>query len=242
MSDDSMRGLQSGLRGDLLAPTSAEGVAGWMAGQNARHYKGEGSIEWLVAPFVLAPIFACLYPITTAATIATAFAAEALANAIGVANSSFVRFLIILVPTVVVCWTVGRRDQLWGLNRTYYIVRHVARLIIFAALINAATMNGRVPENARTVGAFFANITSSTSVMIAIALTLVFWQWLLMTAYNLRIYWNRKLISWFFRKKDFTPFYFSWKANPVIVPQGATPMPEFVARVVRAERAENRKE
>src|SRR5688572_24678420 len=100
MSDDSLSGLQSGLRGDLIAPASAEGMAGWMAGQNARTAKGEGSIEWLVAPFVLAPIFACFYPITTAATITTAFATEGLANMAGLSQNSAMRWLIILVPTI----------------------------------------------------------------------------------------------------------------------------------------------
>src|SRR5690349_1382202 len=117
MSSDHQRGLDAGMRGSVIGPTSAEGVAGFMAGQAiaANRGKMEGSAEWVIAPVVLAPFFAIFYPVTTAATLATAFAAEGLANAVGLGNSAL-RWALILVPTIAVCWTVGRMDQQWGLK------------------------------------------------------------------------------------------------------------------------------
>lgn len=243
MSNDSLSGLQSGMRGDLIAPSSAEGMAGYMAGQQLSRTRTSGSIEWLVAPVVLAPLFACFYPVTTAATLATAFAAEAAANAFGVAATGFTRFFVLLIPTVIVCWTVGRRDQIWGLNPTYYLIRHVTRLLTFAALINAATMNGRIPEGSRTVGAFFANITSSPSVIVAILLAVGFWQWLFMTGYQTKLYWNMKLIAWRFRKKDFPPIYFHWsKTPPVIQNRRDMAVPDFVQRAAQQSAARRAQE
>lgn len=213
MSIDQQRGLDAGLRGSTIGPTSTEGVGGFMAGQAiaANRGKVEGSAEWLIAPIVLAPFFAIFYPVTTAATLATAFAAEAVGNAVGL-GSSGLRWALILVPTIVVCWTVGRMDQQWGLkSKPYYIVRHVARMIAFALLANGAAHNAAATAANRSamdaIPAMFATPVSIVPVLLMVA----FWQVFFIRAYHFRVYWNKKLISWRFRPKDFPPFYFHWR-------------------------------
>jgi hypothetical protein len=228
MSSDHQRGLDAGMRGSVIGPTSAEGVAGFMAGQAiaANRGKMEGSAEWVIAPVVLAPFFAIFYPVTTAATLATAFAAEGLANAVGLGNSAL-RWALILVPTIAVCWTVGRMDQQWGLkSRTYYIVRHVARMISFALLANGAAHNAAATAANRSAMDAIPAMFSTPVAIVPVLLMVVFWQVFFIRAYSFRIYWNRKLMSWRFRPKDFPPFYFQWRKTPApYAPAEPIPMP-----------------
>lgn len=223
MSDEHQRGLDAGMRGSVIGPTSAEGVAGFMAGQAiaANRGKSEGSAEWLVAPVVLAPFFAIFYPVTTAATLATAFAAEAIANTLGLGQTAL-RYALILVPSIAVCWTFGRMDQRWGLkSRTYYIVRHVARMIAFALLANGAAHNAAATAANRPAMGALQAMFSTPVYWVPVLLMLAFWQVFFIRAYNFRVYWNRKLMSWRFRPRDFPAFYFSWSRRRA--PDAAAP-------------------
>lgn len=217
--DDYNSGVQSGLSGDMSVPTSHDGRVGQMAGDLARRSQGRGgtagSAEWIVAPFVLAPVFAMLYPVTTAATIATAYAAEVIGNVLGLPAG--VRFLLMLIPSIVVTWTVGRMDQQWAFNRTYYRLRHVARLLVFALAANAAAMNSGGQHRDWVVGEFFAEIVSMPNIM-AVAFMLVFCQWMIMTADSWRIYWNKKLQSWRFRSRGYDAFHYPWVKAKVAAP------------------------
>lgn len=228
MSDEHQRGLEAGMRGSTIGPSSADGVAGFMAGQAiaANRGKSEGSIEWLVAPVVLAPFFAIFYPVTTAATLTAAFATEAIANSLGL-GEAFFRFALILIPTIVVCWTVGRADQRWGLNsRMYYVARHVARMIILALLANGAAHNAAATAANRPAMSALQAVFSTPVYWVPVLLMLAFWQILFMRAHNFRIYWNRKLMSWRFRPRDFPAFYFAWtRRREPATPTTPIPMP-----------------
>lgn len=216
MSSDYNSGFDAGSRGNMFgAPATAEGTAGWMAGNAARNTKSTGSAEWILAPFLLWPFVLIFYPLGGAATIATAYAGEALANAIGLGGNAL-RWAIIFLPPIFACWTVVRIEQRLGLNRTYYLIRHVVRMLILALLINGGATNAMITgRNLPSLPPLQAMFHWPPQ-WLAIALWLAFWQVFFMRAYNWRIYWNRKLISWFFRPKNFEPFYFTWtKQKPV---------------------------
>ncbi len=231
-NDDYSRGVDAGMRGDMFGPSSASGFAGWMAGQatrdNARR-GSVGSIEWLVAPVVLAPLFAVFYPVTTAATLGVAYAVETLLNLVGIGTRNLIGGGILLAAAVVVAWTVGRRDQLWGLNRTYYNARHVARLVILALVANAAALSARdASPTGGGVGGFFGAMFTMPNVM-AVALMVVGWHLYLRRATNGRLYWNMKLVSWKFRKKDFPVYDFMPGARtptPIVRAQAPIEMPK----------------
>ena len=230
-NDDYSSGVDAGLRGDMFGPNSASGFAGWMAGQatrdNARR-GSVGSVEWLVAPVVLAPLFAVFYPVTTAATLAVAYPVEWLLNLLGIGTRNVIGGGLLLATVVVVAWTVGRRDQLWGLNRTYYNARHAARLVILALVANAAAMSaGDIPRTGG-VGEFFARMFTMPNIM-AVALMVVGWHLYLRRSYSGRFYWNAKLVSWKFRRKDFPVYQFMPDARnptPIVVAQAPIPMPK----------------
>ena len=225
-SDEINAGFDAGLRGSAFGPTTAVGMTAALNGQVAANRKSEGSIEWLVAPIVLAPIFACLYPVTTAATLTTAFAAEAMANLFGLGAHSLFRIVLILAPVIFVTWTVGRRDQQWALNRTYYRIRHVARLIIFALVANAAAMNAGGQHREWGLGDFVKEMFTMPNVA-AVVLMVVFWQWLIQTGVLSREYWNKKLEMWHFRPAGYPMYNYPWqksqiaqRSTPFVVPPG----------------------
>ncbi len=227
-NDDYNAGLRAGERGSVFGPTSAEGNAGFAAGMAiaANRGKTEGSLEWLVAPFVLAPFVAIFYPVATAVAFIVAFTVEALANAIGLGGAPALRGALILVATVATFWPLCRRDQQWGRNRTYYLARHAVRMVIFALLANGAAQNG---------AATAANLPSMSPLTamfamppkwLPIVLMLAFWQIFFMRAVSFRAYWNKKLKSWWLRPKDFDAFYFTWgRPKPAYVRQEPIPMP-----------------
>lgn len=115
MSSDHDSGYDASRRGSILGPNSAEGTAGWLAGAARANNRSSGSVEWLVALSLLAPFVAIFYPVATAAALAVAFSAEAIANAAGL-GTSMLRWALILVPTVAVIWIVGRHVSQWGLK------------------------------------------------------------------------------------------------------------------------------
>lgn len=225
--DDYGSGVQSGLRGDFSVPTSHDGRVGHMAGLLARQGLSRGgsagSVEWIVAPFVLAPVFALLYPVTTAATLATAFSAEAIGNVLGLPPG--LRFFLILLPTIAVVWKVGRMDQQWSFNRTYYRVRHVARLAAFTLAANAAAMNAGGQHRDWGMGEFFSEMVSMPNIM-SVVLMLVFCQWMIMTADQWRRYWNAKLQSWRFRPKGYNAFHYPWVKAKVAAPYEPFELPD----------------
>lgn len=140
--DDYSSGFDAGLKGGMGGANSASGLSGYLAGQQAASQRSVGSIEWLIAPFVLAPVFAWLYPLTTAVTLSVAYGMEAVATAFGLPPSGGMAILILAAPTAFVLWTFGRIDQNWGQqSRQYRRWRHVARLIIVALVVNAAAFN-----------------------------------------------------------------------------------------------------
>lgn len=59
---------------------------------------------WLIAPFVLWPFVLIFYPVGGAATIATAFAAEALANVMGLGAGGCVGSSCSFPPSLCVGW------------------------------------------------------------------------------------------------------------------------------------------
>ncbi|BAH40003.1 MAG TPA: hypothetical protein DGD08_12365 [Gemmatimonas aurantiaca] len=215
MSSDYDSGYDAGARGSIFGPATVEGTAGWMAGNQARNNKSSGSAEWLIAPFVLWPFVLIFYPVGGAATIATAFAAEALANVMGL-GAGGLRWIIMLIPTVIVCWMVVRLEQQWGLRRSYYLIRHVVRMLILALVINGAATNAMITANNQPSLPPLQAMFHWPPQWLAIALWLVFWQLFFMRAHQWRIYWNRKLMSWFFRPKGFDPHYFSWRKEQVV--------------------------
>ncbi len=204
MSSDYNSGFDAGQRGNIFGPATAEGTAGWMAGNALRNTKSSGSAEWIVAPFVLWPFVMIFYPVGALATVATAYAMEKLTKLIGLGGIGGIRWPLVLIATVIACWTVVRMEQRWGLNRTYYRVRHVVRMLIFALLANGAAQSAG--RDAHYTG-WDATLAWPPHWM-AIGVMLIFWQLLFMRAYDFRVYWNQKLISWFFRPKEFEPFYF----------------------------------
>lgn len=227
-NDDYNAGLRAGERGSVFGPTSAEGNAGFAAGLALAHNRGktEGSIEWWVAPFVLAPFVAIFYPVATAAALAAAFAVEAIGVTIGLGGNSALRWGLVLIATVATFWPLCRLDQRWGHNRPYYLARHAVRMLIFALLANGAAQNGAASAaNLPTMPPLTAMFTMPPK-WLPVLLMLAFWQVFFMRAYSFRIYWNRKLQSWWLRPKDFGPFYFSWgRPRPIESPLAPIPMP-----------------
>lgn len=54
MSSDYNAGYDAGARGNIFGgPATAEGMAGFMAGQDAASRKYTGSVEWLVVPIAM---------------------------------------------------------------------------------------------------------------------------------------------------------------------------------------------
>ncbi|MFN8668893.1 MAG: hypothetical protein U0164_17060 [Gemmatimonadaceae bacterium] len=212
MSSDYNAGYDAGARGNMFgAPATAEGTAGFMAGQAAARSKNSGSLEWLLAPLVLWPFILIFYPVGGAATVLTALVTEKVALAVGLGGNALLRWALILVPTIMVCWTVVRREQFWGMNRRYYYIRHVVRMLVLALLMNGGATNAwRTARDLPALPGWEATIAWPPQWM-AIALWLVFWQLFFMRAYHFRLYWDRKLKMWFFRPKDFPPTYFTWK-------------------------------
>ena len=226
MSSDYNDGFSAGQRGSIFAPASAEGTAGFMAGQALARGGSTGSAEWVIAPFVLAPFVAIFYPIATAAALAVGLAAEALANGVGLGTNALVRWALVLLPTVAVFWTVCRRDQHWGFNRTYYIVRHLARMLVFALLANGAAHNAAATARDLPAMEPMAAMFATPVQWLPVLLMLGFWQLFFMRAYQFRLYWNMKLKSWRLRPADFPPIYFTWgRATPTHVPQAPIAMP-----------------
>lgn len=227
-NDDYNAGLRAGERGSVFGPTSAEGSAGFAAGMSiaANRGKTDGSIEWLIAPFVLAPFVAIFYPVATAAGLAVAFGVEAIANGMGLGSNSMLRWALVLAATVATFWPLCRLDQRWGRNRGYYLARHAVRMLIFALLANGAAQNG---------AASAANLPSMPPLTAMFAmppkwlpvfLMLAFWQLFFMRAVSFRAYWNKKLQSWWLRPKDFDAFYFRWgRTPPPYTAQAPIPMP-----------------
>ncbi|MCC6927572.1 MAG: hypothetical protein IT359_01165 [Gemmatimonadaceae bacterium] len=213
MSSDYNAGYDAGARGNMFsAPATAEGTAGFMAGQAAARSKYEGSLEWILAPLVLWPFVLIFYPVGGVATLLTAMVAEKVALAVGLGGSPLLRWALILLPTIVVCWTVVRREQFWGMNRTYYLARHVVRLLLLAMLMNGGATNAwRTARDLPSLG-WEATIAWPPQWM-AVALCLVFWQLFFMRAHQFRLYWDKKLKMWFFRPKDFSPLYFRWNRS-----------------------------
>lgn len=228
MSKDYNDGFSAGQRGSIFGPTSAEGSAGFNAGvAHANAKPSVGSAEWLIAPVVLAPFVAIFYPVATAAALAIALATEAVVNATGLGGNSLLRWALVLLPTAAVFWPVCRMDQQWGLNnRTYYLARHLMRLLVFAAIANGAAQNAAASAaNLASMPAMEAMLKTPVQWM-PVLLMLVFWQLFFMRAYKFRLYWNERLISWRLRPKDFPPFYFSWgRAPKVHQPQASIPLP-----------------
>jgi hypothetical protein len=226
-SDDYNAGFNAGQRGNVFAPASADGGAGFMAGQALAHTKYEGSAEWLVAPFVLAPFVAIFYPLATAAALAVGFGAEAMLRIAGLALNSALSLALVWVPALAVFWIVCRRDQQWGLNRPYYIARHAVRMLAFALLANGAATNAAAVAANRPALAPLDAMLSTPIQWLPILLMLIFWQVLFVRASLLRIYWNKKLMSWWLRPKGFPPLYFTWWRKPpsTNVPQAPIPMP-----------------
>ncbi len=228
MSSDYDSGFNAGMRGNMFgAPATAEGTAGFMAGQAAANSKNVGSLEWIFAPLVLWPFVLILYPVGGVATLLTALVAEKVALAVGLGGSPGVRWALILAPTIAVCWTLVRREQFWGMNRTYYYIRHVVRMLILALLMNGGATNAwRTARDLPALPGWEATIAWPPQWM-AIALWLVFWQLFFMRANQFRVYWNAKLMSWFFRPKGFSPFYFTWKrADKPVERQAPIAMPK----------------
>lgn len=226
MSSDYNAGYDAGLRGNIFGgPATAEGTAGFLAGQAASNRKTSGSIEWLVAPLVLWPFVLIFYPVGGAATVLTALVAEKVALAIGLGRVPLLAWALILVPTIVVCWTVVRKEQFWGLNRTYYLARHVVRMILLAMLANGGATNAwRTARDLPSLG--WEATYEWPKLWLVIVLSVVFWQLFFMRSYHFRVYWNRKLKMWFFRPKDFEPFYFTWKrADKPVERQAPIEMP-----------------
>lgn len=227
-NDDYNAGLRAGERGSVFGPTSAEGNAGFAAGMAiaANRGKTEGSLEWLVAPFVLAPFVAIFYPVATAAALAVAFTVEAIANGVGLGGAPALRGALILVATVATFWPLCRRDQQWGRNRTYYLARHVVRMVIFALLANGAAQNGAATAaNLPSMSPLTAMFATPPK-WLPILLMLAFWQIFFMRAVSFRAYWNKKLKSWWLRPKDFDAFYFTWgRPKSAYAPQTPITMP-----------------
>ncbi len=227
-NDDYNAGLQAGQRGSVFGPTSAEGNAGFAAGLAlaANRGKSAGSPEWLVAPFVLWPFVAIFYPVATAAGLAVAFGVEGIATGLGLGSSPLLRWALILAATVATFWPLCRMEQQWGRNRRYYLARHAVRLLIFALLANGAAQNGAATAaNLPSMSPMTAMFTMPPK-WLPVFLMLAFWQIFFMRAYSFRVYWNKKLQSWWLRPKDFDPFYFSWgRARPAYAPQAPIPMP-----------------
>lgn len=226
MSSDYNSGFDAGRRGNIFGgPATAEGTAGFLAGQAAANTRYSGSAEWILAPFVLWPFVLIFYPVGGVATVLTAVLSEKIALLLGLRGSPMLRWAVILVPTIIVCWTVVRKEQFWGLNRTYYLGRHVVRMIVLAMLMNGGATNAW--RTARDLPALGWEATYHWPPQwLPIVICLVFWQVLFIRAYQLRIYWNTKLKMWFFRPKDFAPFYFTWKrADSVAARQAPIEMP-----------------
>ena len=225
-SDDFNAGMRAGESGSVFGPTSAEGNAGFAAGMAIARNRGktEGSIEWLVAPFVLAPFVAIFYPVATAAGLTVAFGVEAVTGAIGIGGG--LRWMLVLVATVATFWPLCRLDQQWGKNRSYYLARHAVRMVIFALLANGAAQNGAASAaNLPSMPPLTAMFTMPPKWM-PVFLMLLFWQLLFMRAVSFRDYWNKKLKSWWLRPKDFNAFYFTWgRTPPPYAQQAPHPMP-----------------
>lgn len=225
-SNDYNDGFTAGQRGSIFGPSSAEGTAGFLAGQALGSNRSSGSAEWVVAPFVLAPFVAIFYPVATAAALAVGLATEAFVNTIGLGTNALVRWTLVLLPTVAVFWTVCRRDQHWGMHRTYYIVRHVVRMLVFALLANGAAQNAAATARDLPAMAPMAAMFATPVQWLPVLLMLAFWQVFFMRAYAFRLYWNMKLKSWRLRPKDFPPFYFTWwRSSPAPAAQAPIPMP-----------------
>lgn len=222
-------GYDAGSRGNIFgAPATADGTAGFMAGQAAAGRKSAGSLEWILAPLVLWPFVLIFYPVGGAATLLTAVMAEKLALLVGLGRIPALRWFVVLVPAVIVCWTVIRREQFWGLNRTYYLVRHVVRMILLAMLVNGGATNAwRTARDLPALPGWEATYRWPPQ-WIAVGLCLVFWQVFFMRAYKWRLYWNMKLQQWFFRPRNFEAFYFTWKrAQKVAERQAPIEMPRW---------------
>lgn len=227
-NDDYNAGMRAGELGSVFGPTSAQGMAGFAAGQAlaANRGKTEGSIEWLVAPFVLAPFVALFYPIATAAGLAVAFGVEGVADVAGLGSTSLLRWALILIATVATFWPLCRMDQRWGHNRRYYLARHALRLILFALLANGAAQNGAASAANLPTLTPMAAMFAMPPKWLPIVLMLAFWQVFFMRAVFFRVYWNKKLKSWRLRPADFDAFYFAWGRRPrPSTPQAAIPMP-----------------
>lgn len=231
-------GYDAGRRGSIFGPTSAEGMAGWHAGiAAASQGRSEGSAEWIVAPFVLAPFVAIFYPVATASALAVGFAAEGIANAVGL-GASAVRWAFVFVPLLAVFWVVCRLDQGWGLkSRPYYYVRHVVRMLIFALLANGAAHNAAATAADRPAMPALQAMFSTPVYWLPVLLMVVFWQLFFMRALKFRQYWDMKLKSWRLRPKDFPTYYFTWaRSAPVYTPQAPIPMPGGWANQERDEK------
>lgn len=227
-NDDYNAGLRAGERGSVFGPTSAEGSAGFAAGLaiSANRGKTEGSLEWLIAPVVLAPFVAIFYPVATAAALAVAFSVEAVANAVGLGGNALLRWALILPAVVATFWPLCRMDQRWGYNRSYYLARHVVRLVIFALLANGAAQNGAATAANRPAMAPLTAMFAMPPKWLPVFLMLAFWQLFFMRAVSFRSYWDKKLKSWWLRPKDFNAFSFSWgRTPPPQTPRAPIPMP-----------------
>jgi chromate transport protein ChrA len=188
---------------------------------------------------VLAPVFACLYPLTTAATLATAYAVAAVIDTTGIASGG-IGLALALLPAIVVCWTVGRLDQRLGEIAAYRWVRHGARLVIVVLLANAAALNagtpvGVAPRHIEGLAGFFEAMVTMPNVM-PVVLALVCAQIYLVRDGSGRRYWNHKLIQWKFRPKGFRS-RFPRTRSAVFAPRPAAPVPAGIQRHLDAAAA-----
>lgn len=214
-NDDYNAGYDAGRRGSVFGPNSAEGWAGWSAGAAAaRGERSHGSAEWLIAPLVLWPFVLIFYPVGGAATLATALGVEALVHAVGLGANAALRWTLVLIPTIAVCWTVVRMEQRWGHNRTYYLTRHVVRMLILALFMNGGGTNAMLTGASQPALPALAAMFSWPIQWLPVALAATFWQVFFMRAHLFRLYWNEKLKSWRFRPADFDAFYFTWRKAP----------------------------
>lgn len=226
--DDFHAGLRAGQTGSVFGPQSEAGRAGFNAGVGlARQQPGAGSPEWLIAPVVLSPFVAIFYPVATAAALAVGLTVERVVNAIGLGGNSLVRWAFVIGAIVAVFWPLCRRDQVWGLNRTYYLIRHGVRLLIIALLLNGAAQNGAASANNLPIMPAMTAMFKTPIQWLPVLLGVGAMQLFFMRAYQWRIYWNIRLKMWHLRPKGFEPFYFTWrKAKPdAVTTQAPIEMP-----------------
>jgi hypothetical protein len=99
-------------------------------------------------------------------------------------------------------------------------------VIAFALLANGAAHTAAATAANRSAIDAIPAMFSTPVAIVPVLLMVGFWQVFFIRAYSFRIYWNRKLMSWRFRPKDFPPFYFQWRKTPApYAPAAPIPMP-----------------